>query len=93
MNFNFLELDEKIQTEVINEIASKTERDSYQDGTFYEGEIYIEGKKYPCRGYISPDGKVLRFQIGIGEVLQCLSETACLGFSVGDSVPDWAVIE
>lgn len=87
---DFVKLTNQEQLDIIAQIAEKTPRDKNSEGCFFEGDIEIEGKKTPCKGYISPDGKVLRFQIGESDIFQSLSPTAALGFSLGGAAPDWA---
>lgn len=87
MTYRFFELPEAEMLRIINEIAERTPRDRDATGLDWSGEI--DG--VPCRGYKSPDGKVLRYMWGDEGPFQSLNERAAMfGYSIGDAVPEWA---
>ncbi len=82
----FSEMSEQEALRIVGLIAERTPRDRRGLGLDWQGEI--EG--VACKGYISPDGKVLRFMYGQEGPFQSLSKGAAFGFSLGDAAPAWA---
>jgi hypothetical protein len=82
---SFLNLTEEQRVEIFTRLFETVKRDS---------EAQVTVGKAKIMAYRSPDGKVVLFRYG-GEnkVYAVTGPGAEFGYSIGDNIPDWAVVD